>query len=80
MSFTEKETEVFQEILEWEKQLFQYEATDLKLTIEKYFEQSLLLLPIEAREQVFSVINHGCSTYTPSFKARKYKWMPRSGF
>ena len=49
---------IYQEILEWEKQLFQYEATDLKLTIEKYFERHFSLLPIEAQEQVFSVIDN----------------------
>lgn len=58
MSFTEKEDEVFQDVLEWEKQLFQYEATDFELTIEKYFEQSFSLLPEEAREQVFSVLDN----------------------
>lgn len=58
MSFTEKEAEVFQDVLEWEKQLFQYEATDFELTFDKYFEQSFSILPEEVKEEVFSTLDN----------------------
>jgi hypothetical protein len=57
MPLTERETEVLNEIREWEKHLLNYEANDLQLTYEKYLERSFSLLPEKVQSQFFSVFD-----------------------
>jgi hypothetical protein len=57
MSLTNREAEVLHEILEWEKNLYHYEANDLQLTYEKYLERSFSLLPEKIQRQFFSVMD-----------------------
>jgi hypothetical protein len=57
MPLTDRETEVLNEIREWEKHLLNYEANDLQLTYEKYLERSFSLLPEKVQSQFFSVID-----------------------
>jgi hypothetical protein len=57
MPLTERETEVLNEIREWETHLLNYEANDLQLTYEKYLERSFALLPENVQQQFFSVID-----------------------
>ncbi|MDQ1001215.1 hypothetical protein QFZ28_001615 [Neobacillus niacini] len=57
MPLTDRETEVLNEIREWEEHLLNYEANDLQLTYEKYLERSFSLLPEKVQSQFFSVID-----------------------
>ncbi|MCM3692100.1 EcsC family protein [Neobacillus niacini] len=57
MPLTDRETEVLNEIREWETHLLNYEANDLQLTYEKYLERSFALLPENVQQQFFSVID-----------------------
>jgi hypothetical protein len=58
LPLTDRETEVLNEIREWENQLLNYEANDLQLTYEKYLERSFSLLPEKVQQQFFSVIDN----------------------
>jgi hypothetical protein len=58
MPLTDRETEVLNEIREWENHLLNYEANDLQLTYEKYLERSFSLLPEKIQQQFFSVIDN----------------------
>lgn len=57
MPLTVRETEVLNDIREWEKHLLNYEANDIQLTYEKYLERSFSLLPEKIQRQFFSVID-----------------------
>jgi hypothetical protein len=57
MPLTDRETEVLNEIKEWENHLLNYEANDLQLTYEKYLDRSFSLLPEKIQQQFFSVID-----------------------
>ncbi|MEH7439779.1 EcsC family protein [Neobacillus drentensis] len=57
MPFTDRETKVWNEISEWEKNLFNYEPNDFQLTYEKYLERSFALLPETVQKQFFSLID-----------------------
>ncbi|WP_413308277.1 EcsC family protein [Bacillus sp. 1P10SD] len=57
MPFTDRETKVWNEINEWEKNLFNYEPNDFQLTYEKYLERSFSLLPETVQKQFFSLVD-----------------------
>ncbi|MDR6122082.1 hypothetical protein QFZ87_001679 [Bacillus sp. SLBN-46] len=57
MPFTDRETKVWNEISEWEKNLFNYEPNDFQLTYEKYLERSFALLPETVQKQFFSLVD-----------------------
>lgn len=57
MPLTDREAKVLNEIQEWERNLFNYEANDFQLTYEKYLQQSFSLLPEKVQRQFFSVID-----------------------
>jgi hypothetical protein len=57
MPFTDRETKVWNEISEWEKNLINYEPNDFQLTYEKYLERSFALLPETVQKQFFSLVD-----------------------
>ncbi|WML59471.1 EcsC family protein [Neobacillus sp. PS2-9] len=57
MPYTDRETKVWNEISEWEKNLFNYEPNDIQLTYEKYLERSFSLLPETVQKQFFSLVD-----------------------
>ena len=57
MPYTDRETKVWNEISEWEKNLFNYEPNDFQLTYEKYLERSFSLLPETVQKQFFSLVD-----------------------
>ncbi|MEO2074737.1 MAG: EcsC family protein [Bacillus sp. (in: firmicutes)] len=57
MPFTERERKVWNEITEWEQNLFNYEPNDFQLTYEKYLERSFSLLPETVQKQFFSLVD-----------------------
>lgn len=54
MTLTNREKLALQEIRDWEKNLYNYEANDFQLVYDKYIEQSFQLLPDHIREQISS--------------------------
>ncbi|MGG1677699.1 EcsC family protein [Neobacillus sp. NRS-1170] len=57
MPLTDRESRVLNDIREWEKKILNYEASDFRLTYEKYLERSFSLLPEIVQTQFFSVID-----------------------
>ncbi len=57
MPLTDREAKTLNEIREWEKNLYHYEANDFQLTYEKYLERSFSLLPEKVQIQFFSVLD-----------------------
>ncbi|HEY2421122.1 MAG TPA: EcsC family protein [Neobacillus sp.] len=58
MPLSNREWEVLNEILVWEKKLINYEANDFQAAYEKYLERSFSLLPEIIQKQFFSVIDN----------------------
>lgn len=57
MPFTDRETKVWKEIGEWERNLLNYEPNDFQLTYEKYLERSFSILPETVQKQFFSLVD-----------------------
>lgn len=57
MPFTERERKVWNEITDWEQNLFNYDPNDFQLTYEKYLERSFSLLPETVQKQFFSLVD-----------------------
>jgi hypothetical protein len=57
MPLADREINVFNQIRDWERRLFTYEANDFQLTYEKYLERSFSLLPEKVQQQFFSLID-----------------------
>ncbi|MDQ1144752.1 hypothetical protein QE429_001579 [Bacillus sp. SORGH_AS 510] len=57
MPFKERERKVWNEITEWEQNLYNYEPNDFQLTYEKYLERSFSLLPETVQNQFFSLVD-----------------------
>ncbi|WP_223590996.1 EcsC family protein [Neobacillus bataviensis] len=57
MPLTDRESRVLNDIREWERKILNYEASDFRLTYEKYLERSFSLLPEDVQRQFFSVID-----------------------
>jgi hypothetical protein len=57
MGLSDREKEVWNEISEWEQQLFQYEPTDFASLYDMWLEQGFSLLPEEAQKQFFEKLD-----------------------
>ncbi|RLQ97940.1 EcsC family protein [Falsibacillus albus] len=57
MTWTKKDKQYWNEILQWEQSLFQYEANDFEKTYVKWIDQSFGLLPEEIQEQFFEKLD-----------------------
>lgn len=58
MPLTERENTIYQGILEWQEQLYQYDANDFELTFDKYLERSFSLLPEDVQSQFYSLLDN----------------------
>ena len=57
MPLTEKETKIYQEILEWQNRLDQYEYNEMELTIDKYLDQTFSMLPDHFQQQFYTSLD-----------------------
>ncbi|UAC47560.1 EcsC family protein [Bacillus aquiflavi] len=55
---TVREKKTWEEILEWEHQLFSYDSNDFERTFEKWLEQSFSMLPEKIQQQFFSLLDN----------------------
>ena len=53
-----KESMVYQEIVDWQVQLSQYESNELAITVDKYLEQGFSMLPDEVKQQLFATLDN----------------------
>jgi len=51
VTLTDREKQVYEEIREWESQMYRYEPNDFQLVYDKYIERSFQLLPEKTRAQ-----------------------------
>jgi hypothetical protein len=58
MPLTEKETKMYQEIVHWHNQLERFDKNKVEMTIDKYLEQAIDLLPEDVQQQLFSTLDH----------------------
>ncbi|WP_375089796.1 EcsC family protein [Peribacillus sp. RS7] len=57
MEFTNREMEIWNEISEWQENLYQYEPTDLAALYDKWLEQGFALLPENVQQQFFEKLD-----------------------
>lgn len=57
MEFTNRELKVWNEINEWQENLYQYEPTDLAALYDKWLEQGFSLLPENVQQQFFDKLD-----------------------
>ncbi|WP_340371840.1 EcsC family protein [Peribacillus sp. FSL E2-0218] len=57
MEFTNREMKVWNEINEWQENLYQYEPTDLAALYDKWLEQGFSLLPETVQQQFFDKLD-----------------------
>lgn len=57
MEFTNREMKVWNEINEWQENLYQYEPTDLAALYDKWLEQGFSLLPENVQQQFFDKLD-----------------------
>ncbi|WP_285765663.1 EcsC family protein [Peribacillus sp. SI8-4] len=57
MEFTNREMKVWNEIKEWQENLYQYEPTDLAALYDKWLEQGFSLLPENVQQQFFEKLD-----------------------
>ncbi|MFD6439482.1 EcsC family protein [Peribacillus sp. NPDC060186] len=57
MEFTNREITIWNEISEWQENLYQYEATDLAALYDKWLEQGFSLLPENVQQQFFEKLD-----------------------
>lgn len=57
MEFTNREITIWNEISEWQENLYQYEPTDLAALYDKWLEQGFSLLPKNVQQQFFEKLD-----------------------
>ncbi|AXN37870.1 MULTISPECIES: EcsC family protein [Peribacillus] len=57
MEFTNREITIWNEISEWQENLYQYEPTDLAALYDKWLEQGFSLLPENVQQQFFEKLD-----------------------
>ncbi|MFD9625054.1 EcsC family protein [Peribacillus muralis] len=57
MEFTNRELKVWNEINEWQENLYQYEPTDIAALYDKWLEQGFSLLPENVQQQFFEKLD-----------------------
>jgi hypothetical protein len=57
MEFTNREIKIWNEISEWQENLYQYEPTDLAALYDKWLEQGFALLPENVQQQFFEKLD-----------------------
>ncbi|CAH0127353.1 hypothetical protein SRABI96_00126 [Peribacillus sp. Bi96] len=57
MEFTNREIKIWNEISEWQENLYQYEPTDLAALYDKWLEQGFALLPENVQQQFFDKLD-----------------------
>ncbi|MCK1991846.1 EcsC family protein [Peribacillus muralis] len=57
MEFTNRELKVWNEIIEWQENLYQYEPTDIAALYDKWLEQGFSLLPENVQQQFFEKLD-----------------------
>lgn len=58
MPLTEREKKVYQDILNWQDQLNQFDSNDFALTFDKYLEHSFNTLSEEVQAQVYAILDN----------------------
>lgn len=73
MEFTNREIKIWNEISEWQENLYQYERKDLSALYDKWLEQGFELLPDNVQQQFLKSLILGFFICMPWFRAHKSK-------
>jgi hypothetical protein len=58
MPLTEKETKIYQEVLDWQKQLYKYERNTVEITLDKYLDQAFSKVPNDIQQEFYSTLDN----------------------